>query len=75
MWHKRPPDAGVEQDEFRILCIKLILRQDLRMRAQIIARIGPLYDIDVLLVGNELLRVRVAIEDENKVGFGVQCMR
>lgn len=74
MRHERSPHTRVHQNIFLVIQPQIILRENLRMCAKIIASIVALHKLDVRHIGKECRSVRRAVKDEHEIGFGVQAM-
>jgi hypothetical protein len=75
MRHKRAPHTCIHQNKSLIFQPNIILRQDLRVRTQIIACIIPLHDLYIRFFGHQGRSViRLPIENEDEVRFGMEAM-
>ena len=72
---ERAPDTGVHGNESRVLLPQVILAQHLTQGAEVVAgilRAG--YDLDVVLLGDDVGDVSRAVEDEDEVGGTVEAL-
>lgn len=70
--HERAAHAGIHQYEPLISPPQAILQQDLGVRAEVVAGIAPVDCPDPRGIGEQRVRVGLAVEDEDKVGLGMQ---
>lgn len=73
-WHEGPANACIHGDEALVLHPQAILGEHLSNRTDVVARVLPLDDFDVLQVARHEIRgVGEAVEDEDEVGGGVDA--
>lgn len=74
MRKKGATDARIHHDEALVFLVEVVIAEYLAVSTEVEASVGTLDNLDVLLLGDDARYGRVAVENEDEVGFVMQTL-